>query len=284
MIAAPPSPAMVRPHTVDAALEHLAQPGAAAVGGATWLMRAGLRHDDMPARWVALDAIDALQTFKVEPERVVLGALVTHDRLATGLPDDPALRALVVAAGASANPGVRRLATLGGNLCATGFAAADLMPALLALDATVDLATPQGPEQSSAEMFLQRRSMPGPWLMTGARVARGGGHSAHIRLPMRKAGDYPVAIVSLWLDLDGEQRIRACRLAVGAVEGVARRWHRVESAATGHLADPARIEHLAQQHLDDFAPRTGLDAPGWYRLQVLPALVRRAVEQCRKGA
>lgn len=275
---------MVRPQTVDAALEYLGQPGAAIVAGATWLMRAGLRHEDIPQHWVALDAIDALHRLEVSPAMVTLGALVTHDRLATGLPDDPALHALVVAAGAAANPGVRRIATLGGNLCATGFAAADLVPALLALDATVGIATPKGPQQIGAEAFVQRRTQPGAWLMTAVRVARVGGRSAHIRLPMRKAGDYPVAIVSLWLELDGDDRIADCRLAVGAVEGVARRWHRAEALAKGQRADPATIEHLAQQHLDDFTPRTGLDAPGWYRLQVLPALVRRAVEQCLKGA
>jgi hypothetical protein len=31
----------------------------------------------------------------------------------------------------------------------------------------------------------------------------------------------------------------------------------------------------------DLAPRDGVDAPGWYRAQVLPALVARALEAMR---
>jgi len=274
---------MVQPHTVEQAIAQLALAGAAPVAGATWVMRAARRNEDLPPQWVMLDGIPVLHRIELDQRTVILGAMLTHDRLAVALPDTPDLRALVMAAGGSANPGVRRIATLGGNLCATGFAAADLVTALLALDARVDIATPQGCEQLDIAAFLHRRTRPGPILLTTVQIARGAGHSAHARLPIRKAGDYPVAIVSLWLERAADGRIADLRLAVGAVEDVARRWPSVEAQARGQHPEPAAMEALARAHLADFAPRSGLDAPGWYRLRVLPTLVRRAFEQIQEG-
>ena len=270
---------MLLPQTVADALSHLALPGAIAVAGASWVMRAPLRHEPVAPVWVALNRIKALHACDTGGPMVQLGALTTHDQLVRLLPDAPDLRALVQAAGGAANPGVRRIATLGGNLCATGFAAVDLIPALLALDASVSIATPAGPEKLDMPAFLTRRTAPGPLLVTGVTIPRSTRPSAHTRLPMRKAGDYPVAIVSLSLETGPQGLITDLRLAVGAVEGTARRWTSLETRAKGTRPDPAAIAALAQQHTADFTPRSGLDAPGWYRLRVLPTLVRRAFEQ-----
>ena len=273
---------MVRPDCLDAALAHLAQPGAIAVAGATWVLRAPLRHEPAAPLWVVLDGIAALHHIAFGADRVRIGALATHEQLAQRLPDAPDLRALAQAAAAAANPGVRRIATLGGNLCASDFASADLVPALLALDATAEVATPAGPERIPLAAFLERRAAAGPFLLAGVSVERSTRLSAHARLPMRKAGDYPAAIVSLSAALDAEGRIADLRVAVGAVEACARRWAELEARAQGQPPDPAAMAGLAQELAGAFTPRDGLDAPGWYRLRVLPALVRRAFEQLGK--
>jgi carbon-monoxide dehydrogenase medium subunit len=203
--------------------------------------------------------------------------MATHQALAA-LPDDPDLRGLRTAAGAAANPGVRRLATVGGNLCAADFAAGDLVPALLALGAEVTVAAPAGESGMDLPAFLSWREAPGPWLLTGIRAAREPARrSAHARLPMRKAGDYPCAILSLSLVPTGG-RIRAPRIAIGAVEGTARRWTALETLLEGARLDPAGAEAAARKLTGELSPREGPDAPGWYRLSVLPVLVRRALE------
>ena len=50
----------------------------------------------------------------------------------------------------------------------------------------------------------------------------------------------------------------------------------------GHPLDPHRAAEQAEGLSADFAGRDGIDAPGWYRLKVLPSLVRRAVEAAGK--
>ncbi len=101
--------------------------------------------------------------------------------------------------------------------------------------------------------------------------------SAHIRLPLRKAGDYPVAIVSVARAADGGTRI-----AVGSVEPVARRWTALEAALAGQAFTPEVAQALAEK-TNDFIGRDGVEAEGWYRREVLPALVRRAFAALQKG-
>ena len=112
-------------------------------------------------------------------------------------------RALALAAGNAANPAIRQVATIGGNLCAVKFAAADLVPALLCLDAEIELHGPGGAEQIPLSRFLEIRTSLAPGrLVRRVIVRRTPRRSVHVRLPLRKAGDYPVAIFSLAVTLD----------------------------------------------------------------------------------
>jgi len=260
--------------TVEEALAARRQ-GAAVLAGGTWMMRDPRRGVDLPEAVVALRRIPALSKVEIGSDHVVMGAAVTHAVLGRALRATAGFEGLVAAAESAANPGIRRVATVGGNLCALDFAAADLVPALLVCEATVELETFEGPKLLGISDFLKDRQS----LLTGAIVTRI--HlrrdliaSTHIRLPLRKAGDYPVAIVSLAVDKD-----KRCRIAVGSVEPVARRWTALEQAMAAGPAfalDPERAAGLALEH-NDFQGRDGREADGWYRRQVLPPLVKRGV-------
>lgn len=260
-----------------AALTDLGEEGAPFAGG-TWIMRAPIRHEARKATYVALGRIAELQAISVTPSAIEIGAGVTHAALASAVAALADLQGLADAAGRSANPAVRAAATVGGNLCTEAFAAADLVPALLCLDAGVEIATAGGRERMTLETFLTRRGTLAPGhLLTRIVVPRHGGRSAHARLPLRKAGDYPVAIVSLRVACDPDDRVGEIRVAVGAVEPLARRWPALEAALWGARLDPGLAAERAAACLDAFTGRDGIEAPGWYRVQVLPALVRRAV-------
>ncbi|MDF2230981.1 FAD binding domain-containing protein [Albimonas sp. CAU 1670] len=279
----PPAPAAAAPRsllipaTIPAALEAQAA-GARLLAGGTWLMRAPLRGEALSGDFAALHAIEELQRLDLSPQGAEIGAAVSHARLAQALDGLPDLAPLAVAAGASANPGVRRAATLGGNLCAVDFPAADLACALLALEADVDLERLSGPGRLPLARFLETRAeaLPGA-LVAGVRIPRRPGRlGAHVRLPLKRAGDYPVAILSLTADLvDG--RLARPVVAVGSVEAAPRRWPELEAALEGAAPDPAAGATAAAGLLGGFAPRDGVEAPGWYRVEVLPALVRRAL-------
>lgn len=246
--------------------------GATVLAGGTWLMRDLRRGVELPESIVTLHTIPALSRIEIEPDRIALGAGVTHATLARELRGVQGAEALVTAAESAANPAIRRAATLGGNLCTADFEAADLVPALLALDTTVELHAESGTVLLPFTEFLaSRRTLLATAILTRVLVARTVVASSHARLPLRRAGDYPVAIVSIAIGKDGTPRI-----AVGSVEAVARRWSTLETVLGSHLPAPSEALALAEAS-NDFVGRDGVEADGWYRRQVLPALFARAV-------
>ena len=276
------SPRMSHPCFVGEALAELEADGAMAVAGGTWVMRAPLRHEPAAGRLVALHRIEGFQRLDTAGDAISIGPLATHDMLVRHLPRTEDVKVLRVAAERAANPGVRRIATIGGNIATSAFAASDLAPALLSLDAEIEIADTGGSRSLTIEDFLgQRAAFQRPWLVTAITVPRGKRLTAHERLPMRRAGDYPSAIVSVSVDIDDAGLLHDVRIGVGAVEAVARRWNRLEQALAGRR--PEEAEEAARDLVGDFTGRDAVDAPGWYRTSVLPALVRRAFASIAAG-
>ncbi len=245
------------------------------IAGATWAMRADLRHEARPKRYLALSRITALREIVQCDKELSIGAMATHAQIAAALKGDLHLRGLKNAASNSANPGVRRLATLGGNICAFGFAAGDLVPALLALDAVIEIMQEDRTERLPLFEFLAQRSQKSRALVIRAIIAIAPGTGAHARLTMRAAGDYPVAIASVWMSDD----LQIVRIAIGSVEAEPRRWTALEQALAGAAPDPAYAQQIAKAHLEEIAGRDAVDVKGSYRVHVLPVLVGRAMAE-----
>lgn len=252
-------------------------PELALLAGATWIMRK--RDEAQAVRYLSLQRIEELREINTSTSSVSIGAMATHAEIANAIRDETDLRALATAAAKSANPGVRQIATLGGNLCAQGFASSDLTPALLALDANVEIAVEGQLSRLPLSQFLAERSYLKSALLTRVIVPREAGCSAHARLTMRAAGDYPVAIVSVWRS----DNLKQIRVAIGAVEAMPRRWHALEralqTASRDGPLDPESAKSIATNLLGEIAGRDAVDAPSSYRTRVLPGLVRHAIEK-----
>ena len=265
--------------SLPAALDALNECGSAGApfAGGTWIMRSPIRHEPHKPHYVAIGNIPELTEIRIDADVVEIGAAVTHAALASALADLSEFDVLATAAGRSANPAIRSMATIGGNLSASGFAAADCVPALLCLDAEVEVLSRGDRERISLERFLKIRPTLEPGrLLTRIVLPRRDRKTAHARLPLRKSGDYPAAIVSLAVSFDTAVRVRAARIAVGSVEPVARRWERLEAALVGRPLDPAQAAEVAAELADEFTGRDSVELPAWYRVNVLPSLVRRA--------
>jgi carbon-monoxide dehydrogenase medium subunit len=268
------------PATVDEALRELARPGREAVplAGGTWIMRAALRGEEHRPHYVLLRGIAELSRVSDgEPQRI--GALATHSRIGALAAGSGPLGALAEAARRSAFPAIRNVATLGGNLGSAPFPEADLVPALLASDATVELAGANGRTTIDVAAYLRSRpERPHGELITAVEVpAPAGRRSWFERLTVRSAGEYAIVSVAVSLDVVGGGEIRDARVAVGAVEDVARRVGPAEEVLRGRQTDAAAGEAAGEAAASVLTARDGLDAPAWYRLAVLPHLVGRAV-------
>lgn len=269
------------PDTIQQAVSVLRDLDGAGVplAGATWISRAATRCETPPGTYVSLAGIASLHEIHIDARQVSIGSLATHAGIAEALTGCKDLQALAMAAGMSATPAIRRVATIGGNICTTAFAPADLVPPLLVLDAEVEI---QGSGGTAilpvAEFMSQRRDRAPSDLVCRIIIPRPARRSAHARLTLRKAGEYPVAHVSIAVATDALDRIAEAAIAVGSVEATARRWPALEAAIVGLAPDPAEMKQVAVAHLKDFTGRDAVDAPGWYRERVLPGLVARAFQ------
>jgi aerobic carbon-monoxide dehydrogenase medium subunit len=263
---------VTRARSLAEALELLERFGGdgAPLAGATWVMRERRRRSE----YVALDRLVDLRAVEAGDEEVRLGALATHDQLADSLVQ-PALAAVREAARSAAFPAVRSVATVGGNICATPFPEADLVPALLACAAEVELATVDGTRRVP---LLE--SVPSGALLTHVLVpAPANRRSCYRRLTVRGGGEYAVASVALSVDLDEDGVVRAAQLALGSVEQRPRLFAEAAHVLVGGRLDEARGRAAGERAAAACEPREGLDAPAWYRRAVLPVLVGDAAAQ-----
>jgi aerobic carbon-monoxide dehydrogenase medium subunit len=267
------------PASIKDAVDMLAtEDGALPLAGGTWVMRGAVRGDGFESVYVLVSRLPELRAFERTAWTLTIGAAVTHQQLADELAGDRAFAGLAAAAAESANPAIRRVATVGGNLATLEFSAGDLVPALLAADAQVELVDENGATTLAiADYLASRPDRRAGALLTKITVPVRDGMSAHERLTLRKAGDYPVAIVDVYVELDADGSVDLASVAVGSVEVVARSWPSLAARLQGSTLDPQAAELAARELSAELTPRDGTDVSGWYRVNVLPTVVGRAI-------
>jgi CO/xanthine dehydrogenase FAD-binding subunit len=205
-----------------------------------------------------------LSGIEVEDGRAVIGAATTLARLGA----DERLAFLAPVVESIASPTIRNLATVGGNLFVEQ-PYGDLAVALLALDATVDVAGPGGSGTRPVADVLERGVAPGE-IVTAVRFALPPeGDWRYLKAMRRRLNS--ASIVTVAADLSGP------RIALG---GAGRRPVRApfaEAVLAGGPLDRGRAEQAGAAALADAEPFTDAYASAWYRARVLPVHVRRAL-------
>jgi CO/xanthine dehydrogenase FAD-binding subunit len=202
-----------------------------------------------------------------------VGALASLRKVGRG-PATGAQRALTMAASVTAGPAVRSLATVGGNL-ASGFPQADLVPALLALDAEAHL---EGGERVPVSHVVDRG------LLTSQLVTRvthdlaeeAGWTGATTKLACRGM-DLSIALVSAVLQVVGDEIVQA-RVAVGSLYDRPARLPAIEAALIGADTSAETMAELVEA--------TGMrgrrfnddeEATAAYRARIAGPMVRRTL-------
>jgi carbon-monoxide dehydrogenase medium subunit len=278
-------PLTKRVRSVDEALELLGEHGEACapLGGGTWVMRSWQRREPLKDVYVVLDRLEQLKEIDREDTSVCIGALATHDRLARAL-TAPAVAGIGAAARASAFPAIRSVATVAGNLCADPFPEADLVPALLAGEARVELADLDGRRDEAVEELLRRKPRIAPCTLVERIIVPSPARrvSAYERLTIRGGGEYTIVSVAVSVDLEPDGTVAAARVALGGAEETSRLYRDAAAALVGRPLRPEHALAAGEAAVAECVPREGLDAPAWYRTAVLPALMGDAVQQLER--
>lgn len=266
-----------REMSLDRALEKLSRTGMPILAGGTDFYPA-LRDAPAPPRLLDVTRIQGLRGIERNDTGWRLGAATTwSDVIREPLPG--LFNGLKVAAREVGSVQIQNAATLGGNLC-NASPAADGVPPLLALDASVELASTQGTRQLPLSEFIlgPRCTARRPdELLVAIHVpaTHEAACSGFMKLGARRYLVISIVMASVVLVPDDTGRLKDVRLAVGACSAVAQRLHRLESVLRGQLVQADLLSLVMPQLFAELAPIDDVRGSAEYRLQVVQQILRR---------
>ena len=307
-----PELTLLRPRSLAEAAELAADPLARVIAGGTALLPNIGLGVEAPRALVSLERLAELKTIEFSEDAIRIGAGVSLQRLcdAEGIP--PALEEAARSVGA---PGHRAAATLGGNLCldtrclyynqsehwrrSNGHClkrggdlchvaprgsvcraafSGDLAPALLALEAEVEIVAPAGRKAFSLEQLYRDDganylTLRAGDIVTAVRVPRREVRSGYAKARRRAAIDFPLAGVAIALAVE-EGRLARLRVALTGTNPmplVVKGAEELVGAEPG-LAAETRLGKLVEKQVKPL--RTTIGAAD-YRRQVAVVLARR---------
>jgi xanthine dehydrogenase small subunit len=224
----------VRPTRLDQVLDLLAQhPEARLVAGSTdWGVELNIRHARAELT-IGIDRLEELRTLSVGDTHVDIGAALTLTEIERGLDGSVPLLAEVFPQFASRL--IRNGATIGGNL-GTASSIGDTPPALLALDASLVLASREGErEVALSEYFTGYRQTvkrPDELIKTIRIPLPVAPLSAFHKIAKRRFDDISSVAVAYALVLDGDT-VAEVRIGLGGVAATPLRATETEEALRG---------------------------------------------------
>ena len=258
-----------------------AHPGAKVLAGGHSLLPLLKLRLAAPLAVVDIGRVPELRGITRQGDQIDIGALTTHAELASSADLRAAAPALSEAAAMIGDPAVRNRGTIGGNV-AHADPASDLPTVLVALNARVIVAGPNGQRSVPAEEFftgIMMTALEDNEILTAVQVpvsVRGQG-SAYQKFS-HPASRYAVigaaALVSM---KDG--KCAAARVAIGGLLPSARRVTAVEGALTGKALSDATIADAANRVGSDLGNDASGDlfASAEYRSAMAPVYVKRAI-------
>lgn len=276
--------AFLEPRTVAEATGMLADHGEGArlLAGGTALVLLMRNRLASPSHVVYLGGVPGLDRIVLDDDGLRIGALATHAAIAA----HPGIRArypvLADTARVVANPQIRNVATIGGNLC-HGDPASDPPACLLALGARVRAAQGARTRDIALDEFFtdyyENALAPGeivtevfvPPLPAGARAA-------YTRFVTSAAESRPLVAVGVRVTLAGNACTEA-RIAIGAVAAVPRRAPDAETFLRGKTPGPDVVAEAAALAVADLEPVSDFRGSAEYRRDVARIMIRRTLER-----
>ncbi|MEO6880338.1 MAG: xanthine dehydrogenase family protein subunit M [Mycobacteriaceae bacterium] len=271
----------VAPTTIAEALAALADGGEDAKflgGGQSFLPVLRLRLA-APTTVIDLGKVAELRGVSVEGEEVVIGAMTTHHDVLTSaeVAEHAALLALTTAT--VADPAIRHRGTLGGALSHAD-PAGDLGAAVLALDASMVIASPDGSTRTvgAADFFTDFFTTavePGE-LLTQIRIPKHTGWGAQYEKFNRVAQAWSIVAVAAALKIDGGT-VTEARVALTNMASTPLRAAGVEAALVGQPATVESFRAAAEHAAEGTSPGSDIGADAEYRTHLAGVLTRRAL-------
>ena len=271
----------VAPTTVAEALQALAAGGedAKILGGGQSLLPVLRLRLAAPTVVVDLSRVAELKGITVEGDELVIGAMTTHYEVVTS-PDVAEHAALLALTAATvADPSIRHRGTLGGAL-AHADPAGDLGAPVLALDANLVIASPDGSTRTVGvadffQDYFTTAVEPGE-LLTQIRIPKHTGWGAQYEKFNRVAQAWSIVAVAAALKIEGGTVTQA-KVALTNMASTPVRASGVEAALIGRPATLESFRAAAEHAAEGTSPGSDIGADAEYRTHLAGVLTRRAL-------
>ncbi len=258
-------------------------PGGYFLAGGTDLAIAIKEKGLVPRYVVDLKRIGSLSGIRENADgSLVLGALATMREVEISRVISRRFPFLSQSAGEVGSIQIRNRATIGGNI-ANATPSADVVPALLVLQAQVTISTQDGEKQVPLESFFLG---PGKTVMERGDIlteilippASANLRGEYIKFSPREMMDLAYVGVAVALVTDGnENACREVRIALGAVSPVPMRARKAEAVLVNRVINEESAERAGEAAASECTPISDVRASAAYRRHMVRVNTKRAI-------
>jgi carbon-monoxide dehydrogenase medium subunit len=285
----PGSFAYHRPTSIDDAVALLTQLGedALAIAGGHSLIPMMKLRLATPDHLVDLAGVAELKGMRADGADVVIGAMTTQyevaasDLLAQKIPILRETSLLI------ADPQVRYVGTLGGNV-ANGDPGNDMPAVMLCLGATYHVTGKGGQRRIGAREFYQGAYStalePGE-ILTAIRIpVPATGHGYAYQKLKRKIGDYATAAAAVVLTLKGGGEVASCSIGLTNVAATPLWAKEAADIMVGSRLDAATVQRAVAAAEAITSPASDTRGPARYRTKMAGVMLARALARAKERA
>ena len=234
-----------------------------------------------PSHLIDLGGVGDLKGICFDGSEIVIGAMTTQHELIASEPLAERAPILREASQQIADPQVRYLATLGGNV-ANGDPGNDMPALMLALDATYVVRGPNGERREAARDFYlgiyETTLQPGEVLAEIRIPAPPRPHGWAYEKLKRKVGDYATAAAAVLMTVSGG-RVATCAIGLTNVGDRPLHAENAAKAAIGTALDGPSLKRAAEAAEALAAPAEDGRGSTEYRTKMAGVMARRALER-----
>ena len=276
-----------RPASIDEAVAQAGRLGENVrflAGGTDVMIQMGRGRIDV-GHLIDISRLRELATIVEESDCITIGAMTTHKAIERHPVFRDVYLAFSQAASVVGGHQVRNVATIGGNIV-NASPAADLVPVLHSLDASVVLRSAAGTRSLPIGQFI---SGPGNTdraqdeLLTHIRFPRlpSGSTTVFLKAGRRRAMEISIVCVAAALTLDADRATcNSVRLAIGAAAPTAFRAASAEESLIGKVVTDQALARAGQLAAEMAAPIDDVRASADYRRLLVARMSARALSQC----
>lgn len=271
------------PRSLDEALSLLQQHAGDAkiLAGGQSLIPAMRFRLAMPSILIDINRLDDLRYVEERGDHLAIGAMTLEHSLEDAAVVRSSYPLLHDTAVVIADPLVRNMATVGGNI-AHADPANDHPATMLAYNATVVVKGPKGERTIAIDDFftgLFENAMGEDEILTEIRIPKPGANSggAYTKFE-RKVGDYAISAAAVQLRLDGET-VAAARIGLTNVSAVPMRAKGAEAELVGKSISDAVIEAAGKAAAAECDPSPDLRGGVDYKRDITRVMVKRSIQQ-----